>query len=429
MLSPGAKGWITKYFDLVDHNEIALLYKKPNNLSTREYLRITFASCGLVYGFPAQLIFAKKIDTSKWTNEEQLKILRFESHLVTYLSEKGQKEFSKDKFIAALFDFYRFHNVRSLKDVFSFFKRDTTLEVLEGILAKRVDIKMNLMDNKWWVNSLSNAFAYIDVILFHDYIIEKEHDSIINYNGFAQNALTGIVLAAYADGEIQEKERSIFNVFLASSGLEEEKREKAKELFRAGAQFDDFSPYVKDKWLLKHFILDIAALTIFSGSDMLDEEIEFMKELEDYLACEEGSAEESLVLVENFVLKTQDKAIFLSDSGSYEKVYLSFTNRWKKVLLRNKDKIALELKESRQLINLIGKSTTEELSAEEKEKVKEQLKDLAKAVPALTIFMLPGGSILMPLLMKALPDLVPSAFRDNKLDDSENKSDQSTSEK
>jgi hypothetical protein len=89
------------------------------------------------------------------------------------------------------------------------------------------------------------------------------------------------------------------------------------------------------------------------------------------------------------------------------------------VLSRNKDKIALELKESRQLIALIRKSAKEDLNPEEKERMKEQLKDLAKAVPALTIFMLPGGSILMPLLLKALPELVPSAFRDNQIEGEE----------
>jgi hypothetical protein len=148
----------------------------------------------------------------------------------------------------------------------------------------------------------------------------------------------------------------------------------------------------------------------------LEEEVVFLKELARFLECEELLAEEALVLVENFVLKTKDKAIFLSDSGAYEKVYLSFSNRWFKILSRNKDKIALELKESRQLIALIRKSAKEDLNTEEKERVKEQLKDLAKAVPALTIFLLPGGTILLPLLMKALPELIPTAFRDNQIE-------------
>jgi hypothetical protein len=51
------------------------------------------------------------------------------------------------------------------------------------------------------------------------------------------------------------------------------------------------------------------------------------------------------------------------------------------------------------------------LTADEKRKVKEQLIDLAKAVPALAIFAAPGGMLLLPLLAKLLPfSLLPGAW-------------------
>jgi hypothetical protein len=37
-------------------------------------------------------------------------------------------------------------------------------------------------------------------------------------------------------------------------------------------------------------------------------------------------------------------------------------------------------------------------------------------MPSLAIFMLPGGAILLPLVLKIIPDLVPSAFRDNEIE-------------
>lgn len=419
MLSPGGKGWISKYFDLVEKGEISLNIKRPRSVGKREFMRLMFTSSGLVYGFSNQLIFGKNLDVSKWTQEEQLKVLLFEGHLLVYLLSDEEKEFDKEAFFNSLCDFYRFHNGRSLTAVFRLFRKEKPLEILEKILSKRVDIRINLVENKWWVNSLSNAFSYLDVILFNDYIFAKDEDSLINYNSYAQNVLTAVVMAAYADGEVQEKEKHLFDVFLASSGLEGERRERALEQFKNGAEYSDYSDYVKSHWMLKHFLLDMAALTIFSGSEMLEEEVEFLKELARFLECEELLADEALILVENFVLKSKDRAIFLSDSAAYEKIYHSFSNRWFKVLSRNKDKIALELKESRQLIALIRKSAKEDLNPEEKERMKEQLKDLAKAVPALTIFMLPGGSILMPLLLKALPELVPSAFRDNQIEGEE----------
>jgi hypothetical protein len=56
-----------------------------------------------------------------------------------------------------------------------------------------------------------------------------------------------------------------------------------------------------------------------------------------------------------------------------------------------------------------------ELTKEEKELVKTQFKDIVKSMPSLAIFMLPGGAFLLPLILKIIPDLVPSAFRDNEV--------------
>jgi hypothetical protein len=36
-------------------------------------------------------------------------------------------------------------------------------------------------------------------------------------------------------------------------------------------------------------------------------------------------------------------------------------------------------------------------------------------MPAIAIFLLPGGTILLPLVLKIIPTLVPSAFRDNEI--------------
>ena len=53
------------------------------------------------------------------------------------------------------------------------------------------------------------------------------------------------------------------------------------------------------------------------------------------------------------------------------------------------------------------------LTAGEKDKVREQLIDLAKTIPALAIFAAPGGMLLLPILIKLLPfNLLPSSFVD-----------------
>ena len=82
-------------------------------------------------------------------------------------------------------------------------------------------------------------------------------------------------------------------------------------------------------------------------------------------------------------------------------------------LQKNKKRLAKELRQSKELVFLIKKSITTNLSDEEKNKVKEQMLDICKAIPAFTVFMLPGGALLLPLLIKLIPDILPSSFRED----------------
>jgi len=85
----------------------------------------------------------------------------------------------------------------------------------------------------------------------------------------------------------------------------------------------------------------------------------------------------------------------------------------KELLERNKKRLHKELQQSKEAMVLIKKSTHTALDEEEKEKIKVQLLDICKAIPAFAIFLLPGGSLLLPLLVKLIPDILPSAFRED----------------
>jgi hypothetical protein len=82
------------------------------------------------------------------------------------------------------------------------------------------------------------------------------------------------------------------------------------------------------------------------------------------------------------------------------------------VVAQNMEAIVTELRETGEMGSLLAKAASgQSLDADERRRVKEQLLDLAKAVPALAIFAAPGGVVLLPLLAKLLPfDLLPSAF-------------------
>ena len=85
----------------------------------------------------------------------------------------------------------------------------------------------------------------------------------------------------------------------------------------------------------------------------------------------------------------------------------------KELLNKNKTRFLKELEESREVVHLVQKSRKTALTEVEKSKVKEQLLDICKAIPSFAVFMLPGGALLLPLLIKLIPDILPSAFRED----------------
>jgi hypothetical protein len=78
----------------------------------------------------------------------------------------------------------------------------------------------------------------------------------------------------------------------------------------------------------------------------------------------------------------------------------------------NFEAVVKEIRQTGELGALLAKAAAgSALTADEKRKIRVQLLDLAKAVPALAIFAAPGGLLLLPLLAKLLPfNVLPSAW-------------------
>ena len=99
-------------------------------------------------------------------------------------------------------------------------------------------------------------------------------------------------------------------------------------------------------------------------------------------------------------------------SAAWEQTSDEVVERINDAFSTNLDAVTTELRETGELGHLLARAAGgATLTAEEKRKVKEQLIDLAKAVPALAIFAAPGGMLLLPLLAKLLPfSLLPGAW-------------------
>jgi hypothetical protein len=120
------------------------------------------------------------------------------------------------------------------------------------------------------------------------------------------------------------------------------------------------------------------------------------------------------VQVEEFYRANRDALVALQLAETPEGLPHALTTRLQALILDNLDRILQELRETGELAQLLAKASAgTTLSSEEKAKVREQLIDLAKVIPALAVFAAPGGMLLLPILLKLLPfNLLPSSFID-----------------
>jgi LETM1-like protein len=122
---------------------------------------------------------------------------------------------------------------------------------------------------------------------------------------------------------------------------------------------------------------------------------------------------DSINFINNFVTKHKKEIPYFNYSNPVKHFYDYTTDSVIVLINRNKNRLLKEISESKELMQLLAKSTHKDLDKEEKKKIKKQLLDVCKTIPSLTIFLLPGGSLLLPILIKFIPKLLPSAFNEN----------------
>ncbi|MBM4348017.1 MAG: hypothetical protein FJ107_07780 [Deltaproteobacteria bacterium] len=76
----------------------------------------------------------------------------------------------------------------------------------------------------------------------------------------------------------------------------------------------------------------------------------------------------------------------------------------RRLILIHKEAILMEVVTIKGLMQLLMKTrnTDEKWTREEKKEIKRHLKNIAKIIPAVAIFSLPGGSLLLPVLAEVL---------------------------
>ncbi len=423
-MNPSKAGWIRKYFSILD-NYSEQLNRYPGSIMSQDDLFYAYLQpTGIMYGYPASLLFLENDLLLELSNEEAYRVLLLEGLILTDHLVKGK--FDIDSLEKSLEEFVRFYEQTQLeraKKSWLNFKDLTVYEKLESIIAQRVDIKTSFT-KRLWTSYLFNSLIFHDLLLYHEYHNGVAPDLLMeNRKRVALDLIKIIAAAANIDGDLTDEEEAIFEIFMASANLDREEREEAKLYWDNKKSLADIDLNYERSWMLNRYLMEVAVLTIWSNRHVVEAEKEFLIALTQKLGIQKEEMDKSFVAIQAFVMNNYETIPFLNGKNDAELLMDGATERWRNILGRNKDKLAAELKESKELMALIAKSTTTELSKKEKEKARNQLKDLARTIPSLTLFMLPGGSLLLPIILKIIPDLIPTAFRSNQIEEEKAKED------
>jgi hypothetical protein len=397
-MNPSAKDWIPKFLSYVDHRHVTQVF--PSTDAFYDAVR----QSGFIYGNSVSLITPISELKLKMSSDELTKLNLFYCLLYVYGTKRPHN--TTQDGISEILKFYSALEKRKT----SFFNNlsNTTIpsNQLEQILSRRLQESNSLYKSKA-ISLLTHALLFIDILAFDQYL-QKSTDIKSFASLFEDHAVSCAYLALKAKKKKNKYDSLLIDLFDTSAEYIIKYQSFQKSL-------TDFST-TTDNLIEKKYMLDVACLAVWEDTAIDNEETAFLNTLCSTLNISEELWKESMLFIQKFNVSSLKKLTLFEHSTPIKQFYKQATHTVKKLILRNKSRLVLELKESGELLKLLGNSTQRDLSKEEKEKVKEQLLDICKTIPSLTIFILPGGTILLPLLVKFIPKLLPSAFDENRIE-------------
>ena len=395
-MNPSASGWINKFGHLVDqesptYEDFDSLYRE---LKTN----------GFIYG--VHLNIPSFIEVEHTLSEDEIaKINLLTALYFTYTFEVGKKDF--EAFVNKVFEYYQSLNVSKISFLSKILSGSKTISQLEKLIDSRIYLSDNTFSRALG-NSLTNSLLYVDTLIFKIYL--RGNKNMMVHAQLLEYVTINIVYHALNSKETHESDAKLIQ--LLGSSLTYVDLDNAK--------FDgNYSDLLNQNFTKneKDYFLDMACLTIWEDKLLDYSETDYIFGLGKDLGKTKKEVEFELEFVKNFFEENKDKIAYLDNKNLAVQFYDGMSKNVSKLILRNSKRLKKELTESRELVALLSKSTVKDLSAEEKKKVQNQLIDIFKSIPSLAIFMLPGGAILLPIFIKLIPKLLPSAFDDNRVEE------------
>ena len=395
MINPSAPGWIDKFF----------IEQKTSNHAidqTEEAFYLNTRATGFIFGHIIDFDTTPPIPILGSLPEEVSKIgmlnTLFKMYCVT------QHDSDKNRFISHAISFYNLLTPKGFNPLKKILPTSSDTVKLEKIIHDRVQTNEDLF-SKNFSHVITNALLFVDVLAFKKYLekgslpekyLNRIEDLVVSIVSLSLKSKTGISIH---DDLLQK----LFESSVRYNRFSDKNIQTIDDL--------DLSYLSTD--LEKFYMIDLAGISLWSDAKVENEERYFLFKLGENLNIPETFTLESIHFINDFIVKFKKEIPYFNNSNPVKNFYDHTTESVVVLINRNKKRLVKEVSQSKELMFLLAKSTHKDLNKEEKKKIKVQLLDICKTVPSLTIFLLPGGSLLLPILIKFIPQLLPSAFNEN----------------
>ena len=395
MINPSASGWIDKFFI-----EQKISEKTVSKTTDTFYQKVR--ETGFIYGHIITFDTVNTIETKGWFKEEISKVALLNTLYGVFCLTND--EISSENFIKQTVTFYNQMNPQG----FNLFKKILPKNSLSLTLEKIIDERVQTNDSiisKNFSHLVTNALLFIDVLAFRQYLIHGEIPE--KYLKKIEETIVNIVtLALKIKSKKSQYDDLLIKLFEASIRYSKFSRISVQSL--ETLQLDYFTNELE-----QYYLIDIAGMALWSDGKIENNEAYFLHSLAETVSVSDDFVKQSIESTDAFITKHKKEIPYFNYSNPVKHFYDQTTQSVVTLISRNKNRLIKEIVQSKELMVLLAYSTRRDLDEKEKKKVKKQLLEICKTVPSLTIFLLPGGSLLLPILIKFIPTLLPSAFNEN----------------
>ncbi len=406
------KGWFTELLKTKQAAPVKEVEDKD------EYIYKSLQPSGLMYGHPILPKEYVKEDFLGLESSEKLKIVLLDGFVKTAIfPQDAVVPTNPDEYVSfmakVIVEFYEHaYPTSQIKSKSFWGKKLSNEEIVENIINDRLN---TTRQTTFWGGFFNSSLLFLDVLFFGEWISkpEEERGTLIEQRDLTHQKLLEVMIAAsYADGKLDPEEKELFEELLESVHLTEPRKLHLLALLEKGNTIEELDVSDVQMWILRKYMLELAILFVWADKIVTEEEQTFINALGAKLNFSSEEIERSMAAIESFVVSNWGNVSFLQEKNNFSVISSQFIKRITKVVNENKNMISQEIKESKELMQLLIKSTKEDLTPEEQIVVRNQLIDILKILPTFVIIALPGSFLTLPLLMKILPEsALPSAFQ------------------